>query len=366
MPSHAAHLLFALECQKIPVQNEPTATIMSINHGAQLPDMFYHNRRTRPFGLYISVALHRRGFASMAAKLLYNAETKLEYQSALAFLSHGVLDRTLHPWINAFTGWFDPAVLASYDFRYRHPLLERLIDIYICHHNNAQWLLGSEFATVWGPQPTLDPLGENEFPGSAKLLTTLRAIYPRCAADTELEQRLTNAWRDSRGYYYWTTNLSTAEYNAERDAAFGIWQAMTHDQEFVIDDGALRFASIVHPRLPVDTAGNLPSILRKHFEARQTLWYDPCHDGPARSTSLIELWHQARAEMEKLVSIIGLEKLDLNSESAIQEALQDTGFHDGDLRSSQRASGDCRLEYCQPLDWFEIWFNMEGLIPTQQ
>lgn len=360
MPSHASHLLFALECLELRAELLEPALLRSINHGAQLPDMFYHNRRTRPSGLYVSVALHRRGFATMAADLLAKAENQTQYLSALAFLSHGVLDRRLHPWINAFTGWYDPAVPHSIVCRYQHPLCERLIDVYLARTLEQEWTLGKAFSDCWGPYPVSGERLDFEQAGGSRFMASLCTLYPRCAADPDLPTRLQNAWIDSRGYYHWTSNLNPKEYRSQVADAIRMWQETNHGQQLLDDESALRFASLVHPRLAGNKEQVLPPALLARFTDQTNPWRDPCHDDQSFQYDLGELWKIAGQEMSQLIERVKPYAGDVAAADQIQKTLAAAGFHNGDLRSWQGEKGNCRLDSCQIVDWFGLWFDQEA------
>lgn len=348
MPSHAAHLLFALQSARLPVSPE-YPLLAAVNHGAQWPDQFYHNQRSQPSALYLGVALHKRGMASLAAAALARAGSDAAVESAWALLSHAVLDRWLHPWINCRAGWFDPAAADSWRFRHQHPLLERLIDVWLCRRYDAPWLLGPDFARAWGPPPRR---GETPPPApGADWLPAVKGLYPRAAADAELAARLDNAWRDSRGYYHWSCALADAEYAAMEAEARACHAALAARGGSPGEDAPLRYAAIVHPRLPRERADELDAIFCDNAE-----WLDPCAAGGPQSASLAELWEGALGEMRGLRGAMA-EMPAGRGEADIAAALAAAGIHDGDLRSRAAERPGLDLQRCRPRDWFGFWFG---------
>jgi len=185
----------------------------------------------------------------------------------------------------------------------------------------------------------------------------MRQVYPRCAADAELDTRFHNAWIDSRGYYQWTSSISPEIYESELNAAQICYQAQMRQQGMLEDDDALRFVALIHPRLDDPKNPGLSQTLVSIFEEKPASWFDPCHPGPELGLSLWELWQMALLEIQRLVQEIGpFVNKSIDPEFFLNKLLE-AGFSDGDLRSWQRGQGACSLELCQPIDWFELWFS---------
>src|SRR5690606_6736764 len=137
MPSHIAHTAFAVESL---AQLGRADLLGSRDHeylvlGSQGPDMFYHNQRTMPSGISFGSLLHRRSYGSFCAEILaWLVSENLGPDSAagkylLGYITHAILDRYMHPFINYFAGWYDPADPETEVFRFAHPFLERILDL---------------------------------------------------------------------------------------------------------------------------------------------------------------------------------------------------------------------------------------------
>jgi hypothetical protein len=155
--------------------------------GCQGPDIFYHNRRTRPGALEYGALLHRRNYGIFCANLFdgsppraMNAITAY----ALGFLTHAVLDRWCHPYIVYKSSGSD------------HPFFERIIDVLMLKELRRQEL------TSWD-QELLVRVCENppeELP--PRIAQALIAAFPeKTRTDHQLIRRIGNAFADSARYY---------------------------------------------------------------------------------------------------------------------------------------------------------------------
>lgn len=143
MPSHITHHLFARRVLKGAMrENEFRKTIEKfdpyINFGAQGPDIFLHNRKRSPAAFKYGTSLHKKGYGTFCGNLLrgeakINAENIINesFVYVLAFISHGILDRYTHPFINYFSGWVVQGERESLRYFRLHPFFERIIDVLI-------------------------------------------------------------------------------------------------------------------------------------------------------------------------------------------------------------------------------------------
>jgi len=125
VPSHITHALFgykALEAAHIEVSSLPYFTL-----GCQGPDMFLHGRTTNPSSIPIGRALHHSLFGNFIQAMVQTAHSiehnwEREIDSfILGYITHALLDRATHPYINYVSGWGPKHHMC-------HPFLERLID----------------------------------------------------------------------------------------------------------------------------------------------------------------------------------------------------------------------------------------------
>ena len=120
MASHVAHLLFAEESATQAGQELDRKDSYYVL-GAQGPDLFLHSQRRKPRGIQYGGLLHRKGFASFAASLAVGSSEAQRY--AAGFITHVVLDRGSHPFINYFAGWWDRGRPETRRYQHMHPFL---------------------------------------------------------------------------------------------------------------------------------------------------------------------------------------------------------------------------------------------------
>ncbi len=125
MPSQISHAVFGKAVSKkidFSIFDDAWFTL-----GCQGPDMFLHNQRTKPSSLPWGRQMHRKGYGTYSALLIQALSSggfgwqSPEGSYAAGFITHAVLDRTVHPFITYFSGW-------GPDCRFFHPFLERLLD----------------------------------------------------------------------------------------------------------------------------------------------------------------------------------------------------------------------------------------------
>ena len=115
MPSHIAHSLFA---EDVLTASAAEALIEAfpriITFASQGPDLFYHNRRTKPTSTFLGLQIHREKYGSLVSAMTTQALSQgLPFHSPqgayiASFITHAFLDRRIHPFINYFAGWVDP------------------------------------------------------------------------------------------------------------------------------------------------------------------------------------------------------------------------------------------------------------------
>ncbi len=360
MPSQLAHLIFALESLKpfldlapllsdlsldpdSPLSEFNHQALVALNHGAQMPDMFYHNRRSKPSGLYISVALHRRGFAQVTKSLLTKASGKLDLPTvfSLAFLSHGILDRNLHPWINFRSGWVVPSQSHTDAWRHLHVVCERLIDHYCCSWKNMKNLNSALFPKLYAT----DLVPEI----ASRLVDSLKQVYPRCLNDTQLQERFENAKNDANGFYHWSMGLSSTEYCDLAKKTQACLHARSNGYvETAEQEDILHYVSLLHPRVVNGIEPCNQTILSLLSNSNRQEWVDPCYKTQVRTESLQDLWGQALKKSHTVIDAY----LHNNKWQLVYDQL----IHDGDLRSEFQ-EGACHNEDCQPIDWIRMLYQ---------
>ncbi|HUX39308.1 MAG TPA: zinc dependent phospholipase C family protein [Rectinemataceae bacterium] len=264
--------------------------------GAQGPDIFYHNQRTKPSGIHYGALAHRRNYGlaveAMTAALI---ETKTEIDSReaawlLGFATHAAVDRAIHPFIVHFAGWQSPLIPESARFRSCHPFLERLLDIHILGA-----LRGLPIGTC--DLEALLPLGGREgregsdgHPFEAALFRLLakglRAAFPGAAgADFLIERRIQNAMVDAKYFLRVTNPALTSAGNQSLLPWFD-------------DLSGWRSMALIYPE-------SLPADLDVANEARKS-WEHPAGDGRSSTSSHRELFDEAVAAAASALALVAV------------------------------------------------------------
>lgn len=267
--------------------------------GCQGPDIFYHNQRTRPSGLHYGSLAHRRQYGAIVEGAFRNwlgtrgTRGRLEggaspdpaFAWLLGFATHAALDRALHPFVVAFSGWPDPSLPGSERFRSCHPFLERILDLLFL--KRLRGLSGAEFDLE-----NLLPLDGRASPDrerpdedvAALLLVGLSRAYPQAvAADFLIARRIANTLADARAFFRMTNPARTCAEGAESVANFD-------------DRAGMRSIAVVYPL-------EVPPGVDFANEARIT-WAHPAGDGRTSEASAHELFEAGVAEASRCISII--------------------------------------------------------------
>lgn len=233
--------------------------------GCQGPDLFYHNRRTKPGAFLYGTRLHHRSWGTYLARFRDQAKNRgwLSDTPEGAFIlgqaTHGILDRTAHPFIVFFAGWKIPGHPETDSLRYSHAFLERILDRLVWDARSGRhWSENTWQNSIPGPEFWSDDFYE-------AWGDVLYSLFPRIAERNTIGLRLRNAMADSQGFLQAT---------APQDRLRGARAA---------DVGALHW---FHPEdLPDWDFLNL---------SRQT-WLDPV-TGQPRSESFLDLFDDAVAQ----------------------------------------------------------------------
>jgi hypothetical protein len=136
MPSQIAHVLAGRAALKAasPVFGilGMNPVLQAFNLGCQGPDIFSHNRRTKPLGLMYSRLLHRQDFGKFCATISdrFAKNPSPEFFSWLyGFVTHQAVDRLLHPWI-VYRSWVAQSTgIPGVSPALFHAFLERIFDV---------------------------------------------------------------------------------------------------------------------------------------------------------------------------------------------------------------------------------------------
>ena len=354
MPAHYTHSFFVFEAlsqinRSDLFQQQLTPWFIL---GAQGPDMFYHGLRTKPSSIALGSLLHRHSYGSFSANLLSQCVSGDHGPASplgaytLGFISHGILDRYLHPFINYFSGWQEQGNPESEQFRYAHSFYERIIDLEV-----TQLPGWKQLQTIWG---LIAPGSQMNFNHSIDLGTTIPPIlldhlqqallstYPKLAKDSLLSQRIQNSYLDTLGFYrycdWWIqnqANQSTADSSS-----------LNHD--------SVRWLSLVHPQaLPSD---------QDFLNLKHEIWIDPCGLGEETSQDLWALYDLA---MDRLTSIYE-QLLDLWEQGIVASDFPGIAplIGDSDLRNTYEDVMLCKLTVAKPKHIRRILEQLAtGIIP---
>ncbi|ULQ60317.1 zinc dependent phospholipase C family protein [Brucepastera parasyntrophica] len=282
MPSQIFHVLAgekALALSGTVIENFDSA---AFRLGCQGPDIFLHNRRTKPLALAYGRLLHRRDYGRFCAEFVSALPPDIPagvLSWFYGFITHQVADRLLHPYI-VYRSYTDgktgiPGV-SSAQF---HAFFERILDSELLRKTERKKLdsfdTGSSF---W--------LSGNEIDLLAKAIApVLSAVYPgEAEKDPQILQRIRNAFTDSIYYY----DISNPRLISIHDK-MGIMC-----MRYFVELGAAGVA-LLHPDEPD------PSIDWMNTEKRE--WRHPV-SGEKSSSSVPELFEASVQESARVFKLL--------------------------------------------------------------
>jgi hypothetical protein len=282
MPSQICHLIFAEDALREALEEDGDEILREYGNifrfGAQGPDFFYHNQRTRPTGLKFGVNAHREGYGRLVTHMigeLRHLEAKgyeelpLLRAYILGFTTHAFLDKKTHPYIDYFSGWVDADREETERYYRCHIFLERILDVLMLKAKRD--LNIREFSLL----PLLDCGAMLPYGIIKTLVKSLNATYPNTHFKSRDRRRVENAYIDSMGFYTFIDPLNPhyRRLAYERDRS-------TH--------GDRRRLALFHPF-------DIP----KHIDflnLGNNTWTHPCNSKWRRQESFPELWEAAQLE----------------------------------------------------------------------
>jgi len=295
MPSQILHYLFAKEALK-GLDTPWKSNESLIFWGSQGPDLFYHNQKTLPSGLFYSSRIHRSGFGTFCRHLLEQSRfCKPNVRQDLALfllgtITHGVLDRVLHPYIIFHSGGRLPGRKETNQWDQCHPFLERILDVVFYEHFTGRLFEESH------DQERLSSTFPQEPAFYQALAKALWATYPGAYHWNEAQTRVQNAFTDARGFYLWTHFHNSESYR----------YAATMDQE----QGTRRLA-LYHPHI-------LPPFDWLNLNNRS--WKHPS-TGLEHTESIPELWDIAIIQVNSLIELLLIALEDPRQDEQLEKAL---------------------------------------------
>jgi len=211
MPSQILHVLLARQACSLSGLggDSPLSAALyfpqPFNIGCQGPDIFAHNRRTKPFALAYARLLHRRDYGRFAAECA--REYLIRPDAVLAgwltgFLTHQIVDRIFHPYIVYRSASMQPSVLGGITPALQHAFLERILDVCMLRTVSGQSVHSFDTGDSFFLEPSLIRLLEG--PIARSLLRTFPA---EAVSDRGITQRVGNAFSDAV-YFHQLTNPS--------------------------------------------------------------------------------------------------------------------------------------------------------------
>lgn len=234
MPAQYLHILGALKAFNRVSGGTFSLDPKAFFAGAQGPDIFYHNQRTRPLAVSLGSLLHRRDYGFFSAGALeyvlsggdFSTTREENFEGEVAssgnlsrdflisylagFLSHGILDRVFHPFI-IYASFFPDNKRSPVPPGRFHPFFERILDFIFMDEFSPGIFSDSGFSGTSGRIVDLDvDLFLNFSPKELGLLEdffyeVFRKVYPeKTLSDGNLRLRLKNSFSDSLWFYYVT------------------------------------------------------------------------------------------------------------------------------------------------------------------
>lgn len=289
MPSQIAHLLLAEDVvadTRPDLRSRHPDTAAALVLGAQGPDLFLHNRRRKPSGLHYGIVLHRKGSGTFCASFLdYTmslsrsgtepAIIQCLHAYLIGYLTHVVLDRTLHPYINVHAGWREPGNPDTYGYHANHVFLERIIDTYLADKLRSSHPRFMQIHRMMHVSETV------RRPLLHALKYSVARSTRRGAQDTRLLRKLMNAYNDAASYY-------AAIHEPDlHDARRRIRRSPT---------GSPVWLRYFHPL-------SLPDDLDPANETHRP-WRDPCSGLTVSTDSVLDRYGLARKTAADLVSYL--------------------------------------------------------------
>lgn len=311
--------------------------------GAQGPDIFYHNRRREPSGLVYGTLMHTRGYGEAVSRMAEWAWTQATADCSWApawiigFVSHAILDRHTHPYIDHFSGWVDRSDPVTERFRSMHPFLERLIDVAMLEASRGVHPNEFDFYRIVN-------IGETPPPDWLTMVgSALRETYGEAEEDAELRERITNAYLDTMGYYQ-TTNAVDEEFLCDK----------IDSQEW--RENRIPWLSIVHP---LEVPASIDVLNTNH-----AVWTHPCDADEKHSESFTDLFEAAFAECvstaREIVDLWGSPERSIESRrERVERIVGNWNLNDG-----RRSTKPCEKRHAAPLPLPELQEQIRDALRT--
>ena len=294
MPSQICHTLAGrMALEQSAVQTETPFFLSgglipaAFNLGCQGPDIFSHNRRTRPFALAYSRLLHRKNygrFCGSLALLIRENPSPVSISWFYGFVTHQAVDRSMHPYIVNRSFVSGSTGIPGVTPAQFHAFFERILDV--CLLRELGGVSISNFDT--GNPFSLSP--EEISPISDVIARALAITYPPDGKDDsmfvieESRMRTINAFSDAMYFYRMTNPISTDMNRASRDST------VCDFADCGMGGVALLFPQDIDPLVDWLNTG-------------RTAWRHPA-SGELFTSSASDLFHEAVQDASRIIALV--------------------------------------------------------------
>lgn len=323
MPSQICHALAGYRALDHSAVDASFLVSAAFNLGCQGPDLFSHNRLTKPLSLAYSRMLHRNGygrFCGNLARRLVSSPDPLAVSWFFGFVTHQEVDRCLHPYIIYRSHLAQMSDMPGVNPALIHAFLERIIDVRLL------WALEEKHVSEYD---TGDPFYIPEAsrrPLAALLAASLCDTYPELHGEDDIELRVMNAFSDAINFYAITNPVLTDMRKSVESTVFANFKGCE------ASDIALLYPENPDPVTDWLNLAALP-------------WKNPA-DGSEHNDSALSLFHEAAS---RAAGIIGVTDAVLRGSRDPEELAREIG--DGCLSI---AGADGRIVPVQASEPFDL------------
>jgi hypothetical protein len=339
MPSQICHLIFAEDTLHEALGQEAEPILREhgniFRFGAQGPDFFYHNQRTRPTGLKFGVNAHREGYGRLVTHMIRELrhlqakgyeQLPLIKTYILGFAAHAFLDKAAHPFIDFFSGWVEADREETERYFRCHIFMERILDVLMLKRKRD--LNIGEFSLL----PLLDCGAMLPYGIVKTLVKGLNATYPNTHFKSRDRQRVENAYIDSMGFYIFIDPLNPH------------YRRLAYERDRNSNADQRRLA-LFHPF-------EIPEEI-DFLNLENNTWTHPCDRQRRHQESFPELWEAA---LRETVPVLGQIHEILEGDGDPGRAEQLIGNQS--LGTGLHWQEDCKLRYSRPLPLPELLDKM--------